>query len=98
MAISNNLLLKSVSGTIGGQIVVRQYSYGTVISKPPDMSRIKRSASQKKNQDLFKEAHYYAQSINNDPVKKAAFKKQFKLKKGDTVYRAAMREFRNKHK
>ena len=39
MAISNNLLLKTLSGQIGKQLVFNQYGYKTMVSKYPDMSR-----------------------------------------------------------
>jgi hypothetical protein len=84
-------LLKDVRGAIGGEIVVKQYDHGIVISKYPDMSRVKRSKLQKKYQKDFKQAVAYAQSIIHDPVKKAAFQK--KLKKGKRVYTAAIKEY-----
>ena len=40
MARTDNPLLKITSGKIGDVIVVKQYSYGTVISAIPDMSSI----------------------------------------------------------
>jgi hypothetical protein len=47
MARTNNPLLQGVSGKIGGQLVIKQYSYGTVISAMPDMSKVKKSMLQK---------------------------------------------------
>jgi hypothetical protein len=87
----NKSLLKDVRGTIGKEIVVKQYEYGIVISKHPDMSRVKRSQLQKKYQKDFKGAVAYAQSIIRDPVKKAAYQK--KLRKGQRVYNAAIKEY-----
>jgi hypothetical protein len=84
-------LLKDVRGAIGGEIVVKQYDHGIVVSKYPDMSRVKRSKLQKKYQKDFKLAVAYAQSIIHDPIKKAAFQK--KLKKGQRIYNAAIKEF-----
>jgi len=38
MAISNNRLLKELSGQIGNQLVLKQYGDKTVVSKYTDMS------------------------------------------------------------
>jgi hypothetical protein len=48
--VHKNPLLKGVRGKIGDSIVVKQYKYGTVISAVPDMSRVKRTVLQKKEQ------------------------------------------------
>ena len=40
---NNNSLLKGVSGWIGKGLVIRKYSYGTVISAMSNMSRVKSS-------------------------------------------------------
>ena len=87
----NRSLFKDVRGHIGKEVVLKQYAFGTVISKYPDMSQVKRSALQKKYQGDFAEAVAYAQAIIRDPQKKAAFQK--KLKKGRRVYNAAIQEF-----
>jgi hypothetical protein len=84
-------LLKDVRGAIGQEIVVKQYDYGIVITRYPDMSKVKRSQLQKKYQKDFKGAVAYAQSIIRDPVKKAAYQK--KLRKGQRVYNAAIKEY-----
>jgi hypothetical protein len=92
----NNALLKGASGKIGNAIVIKQYSYGTVISAMPDMRRVKKSALQKLKQGMFAEAVAYAQSIVRDPRKKAAYSK--KVKKGQTVYHMAIQEYLKKQK
>ena len=69
---------------------------GTVISAMPDMSRVKRSMLQKMAQQKFAEAVHYARSISRNPVKKEAYAK--KLKKGRSVYHAAIQEYYKKHK
>ena len=92
----NRSLFKDVKGHIGKEIVLKQYEFGTVISKYPDMSRVKRSALQKKYQGDFAAAVAYAQAIIRNPQKKAAFQK--KLKKGQRVYNAAIKEFFKKQK
>ena len=95
MASSNNsLLLRKMRGQIGKQIVVKQYGNKTVITKYPDMSGIKPSKLQKVKRKGFAEAVAYARAIVKDPVKKAVYAK--KLKKGQRVYTAAIKEFLNK--
>jgi hypothetical protein len=97
MATSNGLLVKGMSGAIGDELVLKQYKYGMVVSRYPDMSKVKASTLQKENRNLFRDAHYHAQGINRDPVKKAAFKKT--MKKGETsVYFVALTRYMNDHK
>lgn len=87
----NSLLLHGLRGQIGKQIVVKRYGNKTVVTAYPDMSRIKPSKLQKQKRKLFAEAVTHAQTINNDPVKKALYKK--KIKKGQTVYNYAIKEY-----
>jgi hypothetical protein len=82
-------------GSIGKQIVVKQYGNKTVITAYPDMSKVKPSKLQKLKRKKFAAAIEYARSIVNDPVKKAAYAK--KLKKGARVYHAAIKEFLSKN-
>jgi hypothetical protein len=86
----NSPFLKGVSGKLDGRII-KQMPYGPVITKVPDMSNVKPTKLQKEKRDRFKEAVAYAQLIKADPVKNAAFKK--KLKKGRSVYNAAIAEY-----
>ena len=92
MAQSNSsILLHTLRGAIGKQIVVKQYGNKTVITAYPDMSHVKPSKLQKQKRKNFSAAIEYACSIVNDPVKKAAYAK--KLKKGARVYTTAIKEF-----
>lgn len=86
-----SVLLHKMRGQIGKQIVVKQYGNKTVITAYPDMSGIKPSKLQKQKRKRFAAAIAYAQSIIHDPVRKAAYAK--KLKKGQRVYNAAIREY-----
>ena len=88
-----NVLLKNVSGTINKQIVVKQYGDKTVITSYPDMSRVKQTALQKLSNKRFKEAVAYAKKINRDKEMKEQYRKKYKLKKGESVYHAALSEF-----
>lgn len=88
---NSNVLLRKLKGQIGKQLVVKQYGAKTVVSAYPDMSNVKPSKLQTKRRDYFAEAVAYAQGILHDPEKKAAYAKQ--LKKGQSVYNAAIKEF-----
>ena len=91
MARSRNLLLRNVQGQIGKEFVVKKYGKKTVVTKYPDMSGIKPSKLQKVKRSRFAEAVAFAQSIIRDPSKKAIYAK--KVKKGQSVYHYAIKEF-----
>jgi hypothetical protein len=93
---TNSLLLRQMRGQIGKQFVVKQYGKKTVITAYPDMSNVKPSKAQKANRKNFAKAVAYAKDILHDPVKKKAF--AAKLKKGESVYYAAMKEFHAENK
>ncbi len=86
-----NILLHQVRGQIGKQIVVKRYGNKTVITAYPDMSKVKPSKKQKAKRKLFANAVAYAKAINNDPAKKFLYKK--KVKRGQTVYNYAIKEY-----
>ena len=90
----NNPLLQQLRGQIGQQIVVKQYGNKTVISKYPDMSKVKASIKQKKNRSVFKEAVAYAKSINKDPEKRKDY--LLKLKPLESIYHYALKEYLSK--
>ena len=94
MAKLGNFLLRGAQGQLGKQIVFKKYGNKTIVTKYPDMSNIKPSAAQKAKRSLFAKAVQYAQAINNNPIKKAAYKK--KVKKGQSVYHYALKEFLKK--
>lgn len=91
---TNSVLLKHLRGQIGKQIVVKHYGQKTVVTAYPDMSGIKPSKKQKAKRKDFAEAVAYAQSILHNAVKKAAYAR--KLKKGQSVYHAAITEWMGK--
>jgi len=92
----NSVLLHHLRGQIGRQIVVKQYGKKTVVTKYPDMSNVKPSKLQKAKRKGFAEAVAYAQDILHDPEKKKTYGR--KLKKGESVYHAAIKEFLRKVK
>jgi hypothetical protein len=96
MATSENIFLKGLHGTIGKQMVVKTYRWGTVITKYPNMSRIKPTPAQKQQRILFAEAAAYAKALMADPGRKAVLEKTVEM--GKSVYRAAMKEYFNMKK
>ena len=68
MAISENLLLKKLSGHLGKQIVFKQYGDKTVVSKYPDMSRRKLSPKQLRINEIMEEANENAKRIMGNDV------------------------------
>lgn len=80
-----------ITGAIGKEYVIKHYRYGVIRTKYPDMTHIVASLRQRKCRDLFKEAVAYARAIIADPVKKTAWQK--KLRKRNSVFNAAIKEF-----
>lgn len=88
---TNNILLKGLRGAIGKEIVIKQYGKKTVVTKYPDMSKVKPSGLQKERRSIFKEAVNYAKAIIYTPELKEQY--QQKVKRGQTVYHYALREY-----
>ena len=84
-------MLRNVQGQIGKELVVKKYGKKTVITKYPDMSGIKPSKLQKVKRSRFAEAVAYAQNILHNPALKAQY--AAKVKKGQSVYHYAIKEF-----
>ena len=88
---NSNFILGQLRGAIGKQLVVKQYKTKTVVAKFPDMHFMKKSKLQGLYQQRFARAVAYAQSILRKPEKKKDYAKT--LKKGMSVYQAAIREY-----
>ncbi len=87
-----------MTGTLGGNLIFKNYQGKTVISKKPDMRMAQKNLSplQKINQIRFKEAVAYARSIIKDIDKKTAFAADLPI--GKTVFNAAIQDYLSKHK
>ncbi len=72
MAISTNPLMHGVRGTINKQIVFRIVGGKQIVSAYPDMSRVKRTAKQKKQNNRMKLVNEIIADIKADPEKKNA--------------------------
>ncbi|MBS4063254.1 MAG: hypothetical protein KGZ74_01775 [Chitinophagaceae bacterium] len=92
---SSNIITRGLKGQVGKQLVFKQYGKKTVVTRYPDMSRVKPSTAQKEKRKGFAAAVAYARRITNDPVLKALY--QQKVKKGQRVYNYAIQEFFKLH-
>lgn len=96
MAISENPLLKGISGSINKEIVVKQYVHRTVITKYPDMSNVIPSARQERSNSLFADAVKYAKWILADKRRFEEYKQS--MQPGERVYNHAIKSYMAIHK
>ena len=94
--IRKNSLLAGISGHIGKEIVIKQYADKVVVSKYPDMSKVKASAGQKKSRKTIGEANRYASKVLKDPKLRKQFEK--KLKPGEVLYQKIKQHYFNQLK
>ena len=94
--VKKHSLLEVISGSIGKEVVFKRYKDKTVVSKFPDMSKVKATKRQKNQRKQITEANAYASTINRDPKLRAKYEK--KLKPGESVYHYAIKEFFEKRK
>jgi len=84
-------LLSTLSGQIGKEIVIKQYADKVVVSRYPDMSRVKPTERQVKQRSLMAEANAYASRVKRDPQKRAEMEKT--LKPGESIYHKAKQQY-----
>ena len=94
--VDQNDITQGLSGRFGKQLVFKSYSYGTVVTKYPDMSKVKLSPKQKASNRLFRQAVAFAKSVIADPVKRKKYERS--LAPGKTVYAAAVSDFMKRNK
>lgn len=93
-SVSKSMILEKLSGTVYG-LVFKQYRKGVVISKIPDMSKVRRSAKQIKCSQEFARSVAQARAMINDPQERQALIEKaslFPYKKRPSLYHLAMRE------
>lgn len=83
-----------LSGRLGEQLVFKNYGDKVVVTRYPDMSRVKTSVIQKHYRSVFKEAVAYAKKIARAPALKQAYLS--KIKKNESVYHYAIKEYLSK--
>jgi hypothetical protein len=89
--VRDNLLVDGFSGKLG-DIIFKHYRFGTVVSRRPNMSKVKRTSTQKKNSSRFVEAVKYARSVVASPMLKKTYEKKAK-KSGRTIYHLALADY-----
>jgi hypothetical protein len=92
MPISTNILLKQLKGTLGKQVVIKQYGDKTVVTNYPDMSNRKLSAKQIEANEQMKMANIYAKSLMKNKEEKDAALLRLKVPE-NKLYRALIKEF-----
>ncbi len=86
-----NVVTHGLSGKVYGQLIFKQYSYGTVVSKVPDRSNVILSEKQLASAAQFRKAVAFAKQVLKDPMKYALY--QSKLEEGKTVYHTAIADY-----
>ncbi len=89
--LKKDALLEGLSGTIGRELVFKQYADKVVVSKYPDMSGIKPSPLQALQRSRMKKATAYASLVMRDPILRASYEKQ--LKPGENLYQKAKKDY-----
>ncbi len=90
MAINiGNILIAGLKGSLGKQIVLKQYGSKLIVSKYPDRSKVVLSTKQKKDNKKFTNAVAFARQIINDPIEKDKWQK--KIPKDKSVYQQAIK-------
>lgn len=74
--VKDNIITKGLSGRVGKNLVFKNYGSKTVVSAYPDMSRVKLSAKQKKENNRFRKAMVYAKDQMADPVARKSYKEK----------------------
>ncbi len=72
MAISNNPIMQGVRGAINKQLVFRVVNDKQIVSAYPDMSGVKRTSRQKKQNNRLTEANEIVADIKADPQQRDA--------------------------
>jgi hypothetical protein len=84
----------ALSGSIGKEIVLKQYGDKMVVSKFPDMDKIKPSERQKIQRNKMKDAQAHWIEVKRNPRLRDAYEKS--LLPGEKLYRKVIRDFMRK--
>lgn len=92
--IKNNLFLKGVSGTLGGQLTYRQYGEDMIVSAKPVMDPNRQpTEEQTKHRSKFSDAASYATEALESEELKAEYRKA--APKGKSAYNMAVSDYFN---
>ena len=97
MATTKNIMMKKSSGNIDKQLVFKTYGEKTVISKYPNMSRVKRSEKQKRMNDMMEAANEAAQQVLDDDTLKMEAQVRLNVT-SNRLYNALIKEYFQLHK
>jgi hypothetical protein len=87
--------VKAIQGKIFEDMVIKRYPNGKlVISKRPNMTKVRWSKAQKANRQHFKLAIAYAKAALADPVVRAKYEKMAKKQHRD-AWHVAVSDYRN---
>jgi hypothetical protein len=87
-----NPILDDIRGKIGDYVLRRAPSGKLILSKAPDMSRVKWSKTQKENRQRFKEATAYAKAAMAEPEVRARYEKRA-TEEGKRPYNLALSDY-----
>ena len=87
-----NPLFDDIRGKIGDYVLRRAPSGRLILSRSPDMSRVKWSKTQKENRQRFKEAVAYAKAAMADPHLRASYEKRA-TEEGKRPYDLALSDY-----
>jgi hypothetical protein len=90
--ITVNSLFSNLYGKIGGLVFRRSRKGKTILSRLPNMSRVKWSKAQKAHRHRFKAAVLFAQAAMQDPVQKAYYE-QIALERDSIAFNMAISEY-----
>lgn len=90
--VKNNIVTQGLSGTLGGQLVFRQTSRGTVVSVAPQASTEPPTAAQTAQRTRFQQAVVYAKGQAQDPAVQAEYAAEAK-EQDISVYNVLLRDF-----
>ena len=96
MATSENPLLKSLSGHLGRQLIIRQYGNKTVVSTFPRKSSRKKTAKQQRVREMMEEANYEAKTILADENLRMEAQVRLNVTR-NRLYTALVREYFKTH-
>lgn len=68
-------MLEDIRGRLGDYVFRRTHSGDVILSKAPDMSKVKCSRAQKAHRQRFKEAVAYARAAMTEPKVRAVYEK-----------------------
>jgi hypothetical protein len=94
--VTGNPVLRGFSGTLGGNLVFRQYGNKTVVAVKSDAgrrNRNNRSKLQQMSTDRFREASNYARKLLSDPGKRDHYRKLAKKLGKHSGYNLVISEY-----